>query len=108
MAINFQNLEYFEVSAHLGSYRAAAEQLFRSYQGIYQGVHQLENDKVSPVMPPAAVGQHIHQAFRIRMNSSPVMVSFSSRYFASSCSLSMFSWRILSAFARAAPTIATT
>ncbi len=49
MAINFQNLEYFEVSAHLGSYRAAAEQLFRSYQGIYQGVHQLENDLGHPL-----------------------------------------------------------
>jgi len=49
MAINFQNLEYFSVSARLGSYRAAAEQLFRSYQGVYQGVRQLETDLGHPL-----------------------------------------------------------
>ena len=48
------------------------------------------------------------QLFRICMNSSPVIVSFSSRCLASSWSLPIFSCRILSAFARAAPTKATT
>lgn len=44
MAINFQNLEYFAVSARTGSYRAAASELYRSYQSVYLGVLQLEEE----------------------------------------------------------------
>ena len=40
--------------------------------------------------------QAAFSSFKMRMNSSPVMVSFSSRYRASSCSLSIFSFKILS------------
>ncbi len=44
MAISIQNLEYFYAVSRCGSYRAAADKLFRSYQTVYQSVHQLEDE----------------------------------------------------------------
>lgn len=49
MAISLQNLEYFCTCAECGSFRTAADKLFRSYQSVYQGVHQLEADLGSPL-----------------------------------------------------------
>lgn len=49
MAINLQTVECFVVSAQCGSFRAAADQMFRSYQSVYQSVRQLEDALGSPL-----------------------------------------------------------
>jgi len=42
MTFSLQSLEYFCAVSECGSYRAAADKLYRSYQTVYQAIRQLE------------------------------------------------------------------